>query len=110
MPYISVEGLLPNRCVAIATRNPALYADLAAWLREQRLPSVSVWPGDRFPSGVVAVLTSEEEAGSIRHSRVLEVSEDGDRTALLAAVRYALGVGHPDDELIVGIDPVATGS
>jgi hypothetical protein len=105
MPYISVEGPLPNRCVAIATRNPALYADLAAWAREHRLPSISVWPGDRLPSSVVAVLTSEEEAGSIRHPRVLDASEDGDRTALLAAVRHALGVGRPDDELIVGIDP-----
>lgn len=99
------RGPLPNHCVAIATRNPALYADLAAWLREQRLPSVSVWPGERLPAGVVAVLTSEEEAGTIRHARVLEASEDGDRTALLAAVRHALAVGRPDDELIVGIDP-----
>jgi hypothetical protein len=105
MPYISVEGPLPNRCVAIATRNPALYADLAAWLREQRLPNVSVWPGDRLPSGVAAVLTSYEEAATIRHAHVLEVSEDADRTALLAAVRHALGVGRADDELIVGIDP-----
>jgi hypothetical protein len=105
MPYISVEGTLPNRCVAIATRNPVLYADLAAWLREQRLPSVSVWPGDRLPSSVAAVLTSAEEAGAIHHAHVLEAGEDGDRTALLAAVRHAMGVGRPDDELIVGIDP-----
>jgi hypothetical protein len=105
MPYISVGGTLPNRCVAIATRNPALYAELAAWFREQRLPSVSVWPGDRLPSHVAAVLTSPEEASSIRHARILEVSEDGDRTALLAAVRHALGVGRPDEELVVGIDP-----
>ncbi|MCI4370709.1 MAG: hypothetical protein L3J81_05205, partial [Thermoplasmata archaeon] len=96
---------MPNRCVAIATRNPALYADLAAWLREQRLPSVSIWPGDRFPAGVAVVLTSSDEAKSIHHAHVLEASEDGDRTALLAAVRHALGVGRPNDELIVGIDP-----
>jgi hypothetical protein len=96
---------LPNRCVALATRNPALYADLAAWLREQRLPNVSVWPGDRLPSGVAAVLTSEEEAGTIRHPRILPVTPDGDRTALLAAVHHALGTGTSRDELIVGIDP-----
>jgi hypothetical protein len=105
MPYISVVGPLPNRCVALATRNPALYAELAAWLREHRLPSISIWPGDRLPAGVAAVLTSEEEAATIRHSRVLPVVAEADRTALLAAVRHALVVGRPTDEIIVGIDP-----
>jgi len=91
--------------VAIATRNPALYAELAAWSREHRLPNVSIWPGDRLPSGVAAVLTSEEEVGAIRHPRVLPVVPDGDRAALLAAVRHALDLGRSTDELVVGIDP-----
>jgi hypothetical protein len=105
MPYISVDGPLPNRCVAIATRNAALYADLAAWLREHRLPSVSIWPGERFPAGVAAVLTSEDEASTIRHPRILPVAPDGDRAALLAAVRHALDAGRSTDEIVVGIDP-----
>ena len=104
-PYISVDGSLPIRSVAIATRNPALYADLVAWLREVRVPSISVWPGDRLPSAVAAVLTSPEEVSVIRHPRVLAVVDDSDRTALLAAVRHALALGGSADELIVGIDP-----
>jgi hypothetical protein len=105
MPYISVVGPLPNRCVALATRNPALYAELAAWLREHGLPNVSIWPGDRLPASVAAVLTSEEEVATIHHPRILAVAVDGDRTALLAAVRHALAVGRSTDEIVVGIDP-----
>ena len=41
----------------------------------------------------------------IRHSRVLSAADESDRTAVLAAVRHALGPGAVDDELIVGIDP-----
>ena len=76
-----------------------------AWLREVRVPSISVWPGDRLPSAVAAVLTSPEEVSVIRHPRVLAVVDDSDRTALLAAVRHALALGGSADELIVGIDP-----
>jgi hypothetical protein len=97
--------MLPNRCVAIATRNPALYAVLVGWLREHRIPAVSVFPGDRLPGPVAAVLTSPDEAPLIRHAHVLPVTDEGDRTAVLAAVRHALGVGSEDDEIIVGFDP-----
>ena len=82
-----------------------MFADLAAWMREQRLPVVSISPGDRIGGNVAAVLTSPEEVSLIRHARVLPVAEEADRTAVLAAVRHALAVGRPDDELVVGIDP-----
>jgi hypothetical protein len=102
---ITVDGTLPNRCVAIATRNPALYAVLVGWLREQRIPAVSVFPGDRLPHAVGVVLTSPEEASQIRHARVLPVADEADRTAVLAAIRHALGVGGENDEIVVGFDP-----
>ncbi|MGI0130748.1 MAG: hypothetical protein ACREDE_00245 [Thermoplasmata archaeon] len=87
------------------TRDPALYGELAGFLRERRLPSISLLPGQRIPDRVAVVLTSPEEAREISHPHVLAVAEDGDRRALGAAVEHALEVGEPYGDLIIGIDP-----
>ena len=94
-----------HRSVALVTRDPALYGELAGFLRERRLPSVSLFPGQRIPDRVAVVLTSPDEAREISHPHVLIVAEDGDRRALGAAVEHALEVTAPDGDLIVGIDP-----
>ncbi|MGA9838871.1 MAG: hypothetical protein WBF81_08340 [Thermoplasmata archaeon] len=93
------------RSVGLVTRDPALYGELAGFLRERRLPSVSLLPGQRIPDRVAVVLTSPDEAGEISHPHVLVVAEDGDRRALGAAVEQALEAGSPAGELVVGIDP-----
>lgn len=97
--------MLRPRSVALVTRDPALYSELAGFLRERRLPSVSLLPGQRIPGRVAVVLTSPEEARGIAHPRVVVFAEGGDRRALGAAVAHALDAGSPDGELIVGIDP-----
>ncbi len=103
---ISPSGTtLRPRSVALITRNPALYSELAGFLRERRLPSVSLLPGQRIPDRVAVVLTSAEEAPSIAHPRVLAVGEDADHRALTAAVEHALGAGRAGEDLVVGIDP-----
>jgi hypothetical protein len=93
------------RSVGLVTRDPALYGELAGFLRERRLPSVSLFPGQRIPDRVAVVLTSPDEAAEISHPHVLVVARDGDRRALGAAVEQALGPGESETELIVGIDP-----
>lgn len=94
-----------HRSVALVTRDPALYGELAGFLRERRLPSVSLLPGQRIPDRVAVVLTSLDEAAEISHPHVLVVAEDGDRRALGAAVEHALEGGEPEGDLVVGIDP-----
>jgi hypothetical protein len=94
-----------QRSVALVTRDPGLYHELAGFLRERRLPSVSLLPGDRIPESVAVVLTSDEEVGTIDHPRVLPVSEGGDRRALGAAIAHALHAAADDGDLIVGVDP-----
>jgi len=94
-----------TRSVALVTRDAALYGELAGFLRERRLPTVSLVPGQRIPDSVAVVLTSLREAELISHPRVLAVVEDGDRRALGAAVEHALGAGDPVDDIVVGIDP-----
>ncbi len=89
----------------MATRDPLLYAELAAVLRERRLPSVSLLPGERLPDSVAAVLTSEAEAREISHEHVVVVPSEGDRTGVWAEVASALAAQPTRGELIVGIDP-----
>jgi hypothetical protein len=96
---------LRHRSVALVTRDPALYGELAGLLRERRWPAVSLLPGQRIPESVAVVLTSASEAELIHHERVLTVAPDGDHRALRAAVEHALGPGNPEGEIIVGIDP-----
>ncbi|MGP8077245.1 MAG: hypothetical protein ACLQD8_03490 [Thermoplasmata archaeon] len=93
------------RSVALVTRDPALYHDLAGFLRERRWPSVSLLPGERIPDRVAVVLTSTDEMELIDHPHVLAVAEGGDHRALGAAIAQALGPADPADELVVGIDP-----
>jgi len=94
-----------HRSVALVTQDPALYGELAGFLRERHWPSVSLLPGQRIPDSVAVVLTSPEEVPMIPHPHVLSVRPDGDRRVLGAAVEHALGVGEPTGELIVGVDP-----
>jgi hypothetical protein len=96
---------LRHRSVALVTRDPVLYGELAGFLRERRLPSVSLLPGQRIPDRVAVVLTSLDEAPEISHPHVLVVAEDGDRRALGAAVEHALELGPQTGDLVVGIDP-----
>jgi hypothetical protein len=96
---------LRSRCVALVTRDPTLYAELAQVLRERRIPTVSLLPGQRIPAHVAVVLTSESEASSIGHAHVVTAHEDGDRAAFWAAVNNALQPTNAESELVVGIDP-----
>jgi hypothetical protein len=97
--------MVRHRSVALVTRDPALYLELAGFLRERRLPSVSLLPGERIPDRVAIVLTSSEERELIVHPNILACDEGGDRRALGAAVEHALGAPSPGESLIVGIDP-----
>lgn len=96
---------MKHRSVALVTRDPALYHELAGLLRERRWPTVSLLPGDRIPESVGVVLTSPAEAGLIAHSNVIAVTEGIDRRALGAAVEHGLEPTEPGEEIIVGIDP-----
>jgi hypothetical protein len=105
MRHLTVREVVRHRSVALVTRDPALYGELAGLLRERGWPSVSLLPGQRIPDRVAVVLTSPQEAAEIDHPRVLSVAAEGDRRTLSAAVEHALEAGEDDPELVVGIDP-----
>lgn len=102
--YLTIVRSLRTRCVALVTRDAVLYAELAPVLRDRRLPTVSLLPGQRIPSRAAVVLTSPAEAPEIHHEHVVAVPPEGDRTALWAEVEGALSATEPT-ELVVGIDP-----
>lgn len=105
MRYLTVDRPLSRRSVVLATRDPALYAELAVVLRDRRIPTISLLPGDRVPESAAIVLTSEGEAATLRHPHVVVVPEEGERTALWAEVESALTAGDRTLELVVGLDP-----
>lgn len=105
MAYITVRGAVRHRSVALVTRDPGLYHELAGFLRERRVPTISLLPGDRIPDRVAAVLTSNSEAPLISHSNVLAVGEPVDRSSLAAAVRHALEAADGAETIVVGLDP-----
>lgn len=94
-----------HRSVALVTRDPGLYHELAGLLRERRWPSVSLLPGDRIPESAAVVLTSASERREIHHPNVLAVSGGGDRRALAAAIAHALAAPDPSHDLVIGLDP-----
>ncbi len=98
---------LQDRRVGLVTRDPVLYGELAQFLRERRIPTVSLLPEDPIPRSVRLVLTSQEEARVVRHPRIV-VARPGNLLAASAAVHDLLGGSRaPSSELVVGVDPGA---
>ena len=105
MAYITVRCSVRHRSVALVTRDPGLYHELAGFLRERHVPTISLLPGDRIPDQVAVVLTSSSEAPLIAHPNVLPVAEAADRRSLAAAVGHALESADPTETIVVGLDP-----
>ena len=105
MAYITVRGAVRHRSVALVTRDPGLYHELAGFLRERRVPTLSLLPGERIPDQVAVVLTSTDEASEISHSNVIAVGETVDRRSLAAVVRHALDSADATEAIVVGLDP-----
>lgn len=105
IPYFTRSTALSRRLVGLVTADPVLYADLAEFLRERKLPCMSLIPGERIPDRVVVILTSPQEAERLAHPRVIAVAEHSDRRALTAAIESALSGQSDATELCVGLDP-----
>lgn len=100
----SFSGPVRERWVGLVTRDPVLYGEIASFLRERHMPTVSLLPGQRIPARVVVVVTSAEEAPKVNFARVL-VASSGDLTALGVALREAMHEERAPHDLLVGIDP-----
>ena len=91
--------------MGLATLDAPLYEELAGELRERRVPTQSILPGQRIPDCVAVVLTSPKEAERLAHPKVIAVSPGADRAALWAVVQQALHPSDPTAEIVLGLDP-----
>jgi hypothetical protein len=95
---------LAPRAIGILTDDPALYGELARFLRERQVEVVSLLPGRRVPARVAVLVTSEAEAPTLRFERIV-IARPGRMSEAWAAIQVALGHEETPEELVVGVDP-----
>jgi hypothetical protein len=93
-----------ERAIGILTEDPALYGELALFLKEKGNPIVSLIPGKKIPRRVAVVVTSEEEKDAVTFQPKV-VAQPGRMLETWTAVQMSLGETEGCHELIVGVDP-----
>jgi hypothetical protein len=93
-----------ERAIGILTEDPALYGELALFLKEKRIPLVSLILGKKIPRRVAVVVTSAEEKRVVNF-RPKVVARPGRMLETWTALQMALDEPDGSHELIVGVDP-----
>jgi hypothetical protein len=93
-----------ERAIGILTEDPALYGELALFLKERKIPLVSLLPGKKIPQRVAVVVTSSGEAPGLSFEPKV-VARPGRMLETWAAIQVCLGERSERGELIVGVDP-----
>lgn len=91
--------------VAVATVNGKAYFLVVNALREQRLPFVSLIPGEPVPSEARVVITTERERRLVNHSQILILHDEGELDGLINEAKRILSGKEAYDKIVVGIDP-----
>jgi hypothetical protein len=93
-----------ERAIGILTEDPALYGELALFLKERGIPIVSLIPGKKIPKRVAVVVTSAEESLTVAFEPKV-VARPGRMLETWTAVQVSLGEAQGSHEIIVGVDP-----
>jgi len=91
--------------VAVATVKGKAYFLIVNALREQHIPFLSVVPGDRMPSEVKVVITTEKESNLINHQRTLVFQSEVDLDDLVDEIKHILEGKDAYEKIIIGVDP-----
>ncbi len=91
--------------VAIATVKGKAYFLIVNELREQRIPFVSLVPGEPVPSEVRVVITTERESRLIKHEKILLFNDEVELDTLINEVKRILQGKEAYEKITVGIDP-----
>ena len=91
--------------VAVATVKGKAYFLIVNELREQRIPFISLVPGEPLPSEVKVVITTERERGLVKHEKVLILHDDCELDNLVNEVKRIFQGKEAYEKIIVGIDP-----
>jgi hypothetical protein len=91
--------------VAVATVKGKAYFLIVNALREQRIPFVSLIPGEPLLSEVKVVITTEREQHLVNHEKILTFHDDGDLDNLVNELKRVLQGKEAYEKIIVGVDP-----
>jgi hypothetical protein len=91
--------------VAVATVKGKAYFLIVNELREQRIPFVSLVPGESVPSEVKVVITTERERHLVKHEKIVILHDDGELDNLGNEVKRILQGKEAYEKIIFGIDP-----
>ncbi len=91
--------------VAVATVKGKAYFFLVNCLREQRIPFLSVVPGDPVPSEVKVVITTEGENDLISHPKILVFHDESELENLVNEVKQLLEGKEAYEKIVIGVDP-----
>jgi hypothetical protein len=91
--------------VAVATVKGKAYFLIVNELREQRIPFVSLVPGEPLPSEVKVVVTTKRESHLIKHERILIFYDESELDTLVHELKRILQGKEAYEKIIVGIDP-----
>ncbi len=91
--------------VAVATVNGHAYFLVVNELKEQKIPFVSLLPGQSVPSEVKVVITTVPEAAKISHEKLLLFAGENELEDLVNEVKRILQGKDAYERIIIGIDP-----
>jgi hypothetical protein len=91
--------------VAVATVEGKAYFLIVNVLREQRIPFLSLVPGEPLPSEVKVAITTERENHLIKHEKILIFHGESELDSLVDEVKRILQGKEAYEKIVVGVDP-----
>jgi hypothetical protein len=96
--------------VAVATVQGKPYFLIVNQLREQKIPFISIVPGQPLTVKAKLVITTEREKQAINHEKILVFHSEAELEDLINLVKKTLLGKEAYEKIVVGLDPgVATG-
>jgi hypothetical protein len=91
--------------VAVATVSGKAYFLIVNHLKEEKIPFISLIPGETVPTEVTVVITTEKEKHGISHRKILVYDSETEPDTLASEVRKSLQGKEVYEKIVIGIDP-----
>lgn len=96
--------------VAVATVQGKPYFLIINQLREQKIPFISIVPGQPLNVEVKLIITTEQEKQAVNHEKILVFQSEAQLDDMIDLVKKMLLGKEAYEKIVVGLDPgVATG-
>jgi hypothetical protein len=96
--------------VAVATVQGKTYFLIVNKLKEQKIPFISLVPGESVPAKILMVITTEREKHLVSHQKILVLHYKDELDRLVEQVEVLLLGKEEYKKIVIGVDPgVAVG-